>query len=685
MKCIKGTIIASMAIMAMSVSPVKAAKKVFWEEGYQIKRMNYDGTAQETILKGHRPKEVYLDNKNEHVYWADHDGVIYRTDRDGSNTTLIVAPDSASRGRLTDIAMDSEYDFLFWGIRDEGIKKLDLNSGEISLIAAGEYTANFEIDRGQLFWIEAYEGLIKSIKMTGEDLRIVYGDATLYKSYGKLSVDRYNGMLYFCDFSTGKMVSTDQSGNNFEELFPLKKNFYYGNIEYLQGRFFIDEAGLDRLISVNLSGEDTLIVENYFNYVEALHAGIDGRIYLADPATQSVRSFASGGTDEQTHFKGDGVSFTYGMTIDNATQTMYLCTNGDYLSKTDLNGGTVTPITTWQPDDVEGVTVAKGKLYWGDDDSILYRANLDGSNIEAYPDYTKEPEYLFADTVEEKLYIIDDRGVLLRTDLECSVKPDTVLYIVGHLRGVFAYPEIGRLFVSESSKGRQGIYSYNLDGSDQETLFMSKHAIGNILIDKEENRMFFAADSAIYTANIDGSDVQMLYKSTDENLRYLTLGEIGEKSEQEVAFSCSDLSFWDVTGGNIGSSENSSDGNSSLSITPQGGHSEITSVNLKTIEVKDPTKTLAVDMWIGSNQPNPWWIGNVQMVLAIPSANIWFANAGTVQLTPLAQDEWVTVHYTLPDHVLTALNGDYNDLKISFKYTVESNSGPYLLDHMRFE
>lgn len=69
--------------------------------------------------------------------------------------------------------------------------------------------------------------------------------------------------------------------------------------------------------------------------------------------------------------------------------------------------------------------------------------------------------------------------------------------------------------------------------------------------------------------------------------------------------------------------------------------------------------TLAlVDIFIPVNQPNPYWLGQVQMTASIPSAGLYGVDMGTVPLTGLSLGQWNTVTFSIPQSIRnTLLNG----------------------------
>jgi hypothetical protein len=97
------------------------------------------------------------------------------------------------------------------------------------------------------------------------------------------------------------------------------------------------------------------------------------------------------------------------------------------------------------------------------------------------------------------------------------------------------------------------------------------------------------------------------------------------------------------------------------------------------------TNSIAWAIKLSSQQPNPWWIGQMAVNLTCPSRNIYNAWIGQLELTQLPLGQWLNVGLTLPSYVSTALEGaKYSDLSISLVMNVNQGAGPLLLDNFRF-
>ena len=139
-------------------------------------------------------------------------------------------------------------------------------------------------------------------------------------------------------------------------------------------------------------------------------------------------------------------------------------------------------------------------IYWTSADAgIIYRANLDGSNVETLITRSDEEFFFLAlDVARGQIYWtawIDD-------------------------------PDLGEANI---------IYRANLDGSNVETLITSSEPVGGLTLDVAGGQMYwtsiepegFSEEGIIYRANLDGSNVETLITRSSEGLLDLALDVAG--------------------------------------------------------------------------------------------------------------------------------------------------------------
>jgi CubicO group peptidase (beta-lactamase class C family) len=139
--------------------------------------------------------------------------------------------------------------------------------------------------------------------------------------------------------------------------------------------------------------------------------------------------------------------------------------------------------------------------------------------------------------------------------------------------------------------------------------------------------------------------------------------------------------------GTIGSSGWGTAGNS-LTLSA-GGFSELVSSFVTTADVRAhsasgaPTHA-AVDILIPTQQPNPHWVGGVQLLVDIPSLSINHAFQAQVELTPLVRGEFVTIQFPLSTEVRNAIAANHN-IRLYLALNSNTGAGTYFFDNLRFK
>jgi hypothetical protein len=126
------------------------------------------------------------------------------------------------------------------------------------------------------------------------------------------------------------------------------------------------------------------------------------------------------------------------------------------------------------------------------------------------------------------------------------------------------------------------------------------------------------------------------------------------------------------------------EGQRSLLVGNVTGSTEIISENFSANLAPQGATRFLVDLWIPSNQPNPTFVGSLNAIIMIPSAGINIANLGAIQLTGLPQNQFRTLEFLMPANLRTALDGNFNDVSIRLVLNVNSGSGPWYIDNVRF-
>jgi hypothetical protein len=153
-------------------------------------------------------------------------------------------------------------------------------------------------------------------------------------------------------------------------------------------------------------------------------------------------------------------------------------------------------------------------------------------------------------------------------------------------------------------------------------------------------------------------------------------------------FGFEDPSGWSTTTAGVGLTKSTthSQGSFSLQVTPSrtNGFTPIVSTRFSTLTGVSPT--LAWDVMLPTQQPNPNWFGTAQMYMNCPSRNIYSAFLGQVELTGKPLNTWYTVTFPLSNTQITGLlQAGYTDLTLTVVINVPvPTTGIYRIDNLRF-
>lgn len=128
--------------------------------------------------------------------------------------------------------------------------------------------------------------------------------------------------------------------------------------------------------------------------------------------------------------------------------------------------------------------------------------------------------------------------------------------------------------------------------------------------------------------------------------------------------------------GSIDQSNDSSQGQSALSVLSVGW-TEISNVPISSVGQIE--NTISLDF----KQPStaPW--GNVHLIVKVPSRDVAYQEIGNHSIQNLDANVYHTLVFQVPQNVLTALDGDYDDLQFTIALNADPGSGPYLFDNLQ--
>ena len=140
---------------------------------------------------------------------------------------------------------------------------------------------------------------------------------------------------------------------------------------------------------------------------------------------------------------------------------------------------------------------------------------------------------------------------------------------------------------------------------------------------------------------------------------------------------------WSISQGTINLSEIRTEGSYGIEVSG-GGYQELNSMVITTGNFSQVSEQIKLDLLIGNNQPNPYWIGEIKLHANCPSAGVYNQHIGQVNLTELHLEFVNTLFFDLPSEVQSALHNAHDDFSYTIILNTNENSGPYILDNMRF-
>lgn len=153
---------------------------------------------------------------------------------------------------------------------------------------------------------------------------------------------------------------------------------------------------------------------------------------------------------------------------------------------------------------------------------------------------------------------------------------------------------------------------------------------------------------------------------------------------QAAVFSLEQVWVWETTAGGLALSPSlKTEGQAGL--RPDGsGYFKVSHLRMKTTAISGETGRMRVDFHLPPDQPNPYWMGSIQLFVDCPSAGLNSVYASQVDLTGLPQGAFSALEFNLPEAAVNALQEDHNDFQFQWVININQTSVKPVLDNMRF-
>ena len=168
-------------------------------------------------------------------------------------------------------------------------------------------------------------------------------------------------------------------------------------------------------------------------------------------------------------------------------------------------------------------------------------------------------------------------------------------------------------------------------------------------------------------------------------LTVLGCGDQGERSTgmaaaaelREDVLGFESTADWSASQGTLTEATDAVQGQHALGIAT-GGYTVIKSIPVGGLTGLGETATLSIKL--PAPQSNPWWFGDLQMVLDAPQAGLYDRWIGQASLQSLPLESWATLSFAIPADVRTALDAAGAPVTVKLALNVPSGNGTYLLD-----
>jgi hypothetical protein len=148
-------------------------------------------------------------------------------------------------------------------------------------------------------------------------------------------------------------------------------------------------------------------------------------------------------------------------------------------------------------------------------------------------------------------------------------------------------------------------------------------------------------------------------------------------------------SAWTARPGSVSGTSVRSEGKGALALKAQGATSVLTSapVSSRAPQLANLSQgvDIAIDLQLPTDQPNPWWLGSLELMVSVPSRDVYGAHCGIQELNDQRLGMYQTRRFRLPDWVAAKLQGQsYEDLTFQVRLHLPAGArGTYLLDNLR--
>jgi low density lipoprotein receptor-related protein 5/6 len=493
----------SETIYSCAIDPID--KKVYFNQFGKMRRVNFDGTDVQTIIDdpavftatGYMAIDIYAKK----LYWTnDQYNLIQRSNFDGSKVENLFAP---LADKPTGIAIDtSGGETVYWtsvlvnkihrGVISKTFNQVTLKNNILhcendgyGIAFAPEYSA-----RCNYVGLNITNNIFKSSSYNptyiGEFSRGDKSRIDGYVSARGMVIDNndFRPSSHSADGGHPNAIRFEHGGlvlTNINETSITNNNAKYANIH----------------IDIGTSIEDITISNNRFNDIY-----INGEL---------IRPTLVGNNVITSNLKSTSLYITDGRVRTEQPRNFIVTSEEPSEVNVNIYAEDIITVNANQPDSLV-LDVTAGKIYYIFNNTLVGRANLDGSDKETLFSLSGSPGRQMAiDFAEEKVYYTLISGSRIRrrnldgTDVEDLVIGQTS-------------PEALSLDLANGKvywvTNYNTLWRANLNGSNPEALIDSLVSSTSTALDVDDGKIYFIDNDNIKRANLDGSDVEQVVSGT---------------------------------------------------------------------------------------------------------------------------------------------------------------------------
>ena len=330
-----------------------------------------------------------------------------------------------------------------------------------------------------------------------------------------IAVDEKGEKIYWADSKTRKIQRANLDGTNIEDIITAESGLpYYVAVDTSRGKLYWTDTQIIQRSNLDGTGvEDVVTQQIGVSWPRGIAVDSNGKkIYWADSDTRKIQRSNLDGTEIED-LVTEGLQNPLKVSVDSIGGKIYWTDIGT-IFRADLDGKNVeeTVIGLDFPSAIVVDSVA-GKLYWTEwKTGKIYRSNLDGTNIEdVFTTGIKRILGIAIDIDRQKIYWTGykfppkiQRSNLDGTDIEMVITTEL------HTNGIALDTNAQKIYWTNSEAGK--IQRSNLDGTNIENLVIDGLCWpSGIALDTDGGKMYWADGCAgVHRSNLDGTDVEML-------------------------------------------------------------------------------------------------------------------------------------------------------------------------------